>query len=169
MRVLEKMSLKKTWGKLCSIKELLICVFQICWNNRHLGNFSSFRTSARRCCSLLGFGGWKGKFRMHTVTALPVLQPCPKSELCQAEAGSGLWHSVCHVPQDRAQLCQVLWVLFAGSVRCCTAVMLSSPCVQDQGRLWGTARVWGLFSQSYYKFLQCEPLMFSKTQAERTC
>jgi len=42
---------------------------------------------------------------MHTVTALALLQPCPKSELCRAKAGSGPWHSVCCVPQGRAQLC----------------------------------------------------------------
>lgn len=28
------------------------------------------------------------------VTAIPVLQPCPKSELSQAKVGSGPWHSL---------------------------------------------------------------------------
>lgn len=44
MCVLEKMSLKRPWSKLQLIKELLICMFQICWNN--WGNFSSFQASA---------------------------------------------------------------------------------------------------------------------------
>lgn len=44
--VLEKTSLKRPWSNLQLIKELLICMFQICWNNLHWGNCSSIQASA---------------------------------------------------------------------------------------------------------------------------
>lgn len=141
-----------------------------------LGSFSSSQGichHTRRCCSL-GFGGWwtlveRATLGAHHPPALPALRLCPKPVLCHASAGSGPWH-ICPIQQSQAQLCRALWGVFvavsAAPQRWCDAHL---PCVQDQRRLRGTARVWGLFSQRYYKFLQCEPLMFSKTQAERTC
>lgn len=154
---------------------------QICWNNLHLSNLSSFQESviahpdSHECHSLLCFGGckgyWKRKFGM--VTAIPVLQPCPKSELSQAKVGSGPWHSLTCPTGLSSALTSALEGCWLGCALLqsddANDALLSSPCAQDQGRLRGTAGVWGLFSQSYHKFLQCEPLTFSKTQAERTC
>lgn len=167
MCVLEKMSLKRPWSKLQLIKELLICMFQICWNN--WGNFSSFQASAithpGSSQVLQSVGWWRvanvsGKGNSGCCLCSSCPQPCLKAELCWTKAGPDPWHTVCHVPQGSE------WSLL-------TWVMLPSqdappPCVQDPGRLWGTARIWEVFSQRYYKFLQCELLMFSKTQAERT-
>lgn len=121
------MSLKRPWSKLQLIKKLLICMLQICWNNLHWGNFSSFQASATTHpgSSQVVEGGrcwWKGKFRIHAVTALPA--PCLKSELCWATAGPDPWHSVCHVPHGSAKHSEwplLTWVL-------CPARMLPPPC-----------------------------------------
>lgn len=171
--VLEKMSLKRPWSKLQLIKELLICMFQICWNNLHWGNFISFQASAithpGSSQVLQSDRGWRvTNVSGNSGCTLFLLLLVLSHAWSQSSAGPkqdqtlGTVFAMSHraLPSTLSDLC---WPGCS-----CPARTLPLPCVQDPGRFWGIARIWDVFSQRYYKFLQCELLMFSKTQAERT-
>lgn len=155
--VLEKMSLKRPWSKLQMIKEILICMVQILWNNLHWDNFSSFQASAithpgssqvPQSCQVVE-GGWQMLVERQMQDA-----PCHCSSWSSAMPevrallGQSRTRPLAEWLPCPAGLCQVASGLCWPGC-CCPARMLPLPCVQDPGRLWGTARVWGLFSQSY--------------------
>lgn len=119
--VLEKMSLQRPWSKLQLIKELLICVFQICWNNLHWGNFNSFHTSA-----ITHPGSWQVTQSDRWWRVADVIV---EKEIQDAHCHCSSWSSA--MPEIRALLgqsrtrplaqclprptglCQALWVIFA--------------------------------------------------------
>lgn len=146
-------------------------MFQMCWNNLHWGNYSSFQASAithpaaHRCCSLTGVANVSGKGNSGWTLSLLLLvlshawsqsSAGPKQD---QTLGTGFAMSCRALPSALSDL---------GCPGCCPARMLPLPVCRTLGGCKGLPEFEDCFL-SYYKFLQCEPLMFSMTQAERTC
>lgn len=173
--VLEKMSLKKPWSNLkLIIPDLhvpditeITSIEATSAPSRHL---PSPTLAAHRCCSLTGGGGW---------------QMLVEREIQDAGCHCSSWSSA--MPEVRALLgqnrtrplaqclpcptglCQALWVIFADLGAAAQPGCSSFPVCRTLGGCEGLPEFEKCFLRDITKFLQCEPLMFSKTQAERTC
>lgn len=157
-------------------------MFQICWSNSCLGNLSCFQVSAITQPDSMQVLQSAGLQRVECASAkgnsgCTLSLPFPFFGHAQSQSSAGPKQdqalSTVFALSYGAELSSAkcfewcLPVLYTAAQRWCSPAPV---CVgRTRGGCWGTARVWGLFSQSYYKFLQCELLMFSKTQAERTC
>lgn len=111
--VLEKMSLKRPWSNLQLIKELLICMFQICWKNLHWGNFSSFPGICHLPpWQLTGGGGWQMLVEREIQDSCCHCSSCSMPEV-RALLGHSRTRPLAQCLPCPTGLCQALWVTFA--------------------------------------------------------
>lgn len=168
-----KMSLKRPWSKLQLIKELLICMFQIYWNSPlYWGNFSSFQASAIT---------HPGSSQVLQAAKGGEWQMLVEREIQDAHCHCPSWSSA--VPEVRALLgqsrssplaqclpcptglCQVLGVIFG----CCSPGCFPLPVCRTLGGCEGLTEFEDCFLRVTAISCNVKLLMFSKTQAERTC